>query len=72
MKTPCAMRSAVKLARSGAVASSVVGTERQARLIQMPRRRSMRRLTSATRMLETAMPKVQALTATLIAAGLTP
>src|SRR5271166_1510678 len=38
MHRPCATRSAVKVARSGASASNEVGTARMARLTRMPRR----------------------------------
>ena len=38
MNTPCTMRNAVKVARSGARASNEVGTASSARLTQMPSR----------------------------------
>ena len=72
MNTPCATRRAVKVVRSGAVASSVVGTESRARLTTMPVRRLIRRLKKATTSPATAMPIVLALTARPIAAGMTP
>jgi hypothetical protein len=66
------MRSIVNTARLGAAASSAVGIARIARLIRMPRRRSIRRLKIATQSPAIAMPSVLALTAEPIAAGLTP
>jgi hypothetical protein len=71
MHSPCAMRSAVKLARSGALARSAVGTASSSRLIQTPRTLSIRRANSATAMPATAMPNVLALTAIPIAPGVT-
>ena len=71
MKTPCTMRSSVKVPRSGATASSAVGIASSARLTRMPRRRSIRRLKKATARPDTAMPMVLALTAKPMAAGLT-
>ena len=71
MKMPCTTRRMAKVTRSGATESMTVGMASRARLIQMPRRRSMRPLTRATARLDTAMPRVHALTATPIAAGLT-
>src|SRR5213083_3310018 len=63
MHKPCAMRSAAKLARSGARASSAVGSASTTRLAAIPRRRSIRRLKNATASPATAMPSVLALTA---------
>ena len=41
MHSPCVMRRAVKVVRSGATASSAVGIESTARLTRIPRRRLM-------------------------------
>ena len=71
MKTPCTIRSRVKVPSPGATASSAVGIASRARLTRMPSRRSMRRENSATSRPDTAMPMVLALTAKPMAAGLT-
>ena len=71
MKMPCAMRRAAKMIRFGATDSNRVGTASSARLIQIPRRRSMRPPRSATARLDMAMPRVHAFTAKPMAAGLT-
>ena len=63
------MRSAEKVARSGAWASSSVGTASSASAIDTPRRRSMRAPSSAITNAPAAMPKVLALTARPIAAA---
>ena len=65
------MRSAVNVVRSGATASSAVGTASSASAATMPRRRSMCRLKNATASPAIAMPIVLALTAKPMAAGLT-
>ena len=72
MKTPCAMRSAMKTLASLVKARQSVGTERSARLTQMPFFRSIRSLNQATVSPETAMPMVEALTAKPIVAASTP
>ena len=72
MHSPCAIRRAVKVAMSGAVVSRLVGIAKSARLATMPVRRSIRRLKKATASPASAMPIVLALTARLIAAGITP
>jgi len=72
MHRPCATRKAVKTARSGADASRLVGIARSVRLSRMPVRRLMRGLKKPTTRLAVAMPKVLALTANPIAAGVTP
>lgn len=72
MRSPWAMRSIVKVARSGATASSVVGTASTTRLPRIPARRGMRRSRRATPGPATAIPMMLALTATPIAAGETP
>jgi len=71
MHSPCTMRRAVKVARSGAVARSAVGIDSTARATKIPSRRSMCRLKKATARPATAIPIVAALTAKPIAAGLT-
>jgi len=71
MNTPWAMRRAVNTIRSGATVRSDVGIASRARLIQLPLRRSIRRLTRATRRPAAAMPMVLALTAKPMAARLT-
>src|SRR5687767_4668771 len=71
MKMPCAMRRVAKIARLGATDSKRVGTASRARLIQMPRLRSMRPPRTATARLDTAMPRVHAFTARPMAAWVT-
>ena len=72
MQRPCTTRRMVNVVRSGATASSAVGTDSAARLTRIPSRRSIRRLNKATSSPATAMPIVLALTAKPIAAGVTP
>jgi hypothetical protein len=69
MQSPCVTRRIVNVVRSGATASSAVGTASTQRLIRMPSLRSMLRLKKPTARLATAMPMVLALTAKPIAAG---
>lgn len=72
MNTPWAMRRAGNAVRSGATASSAVGTASSTRLVKIPSRRSSCRLNSATPRPATAMPIVLAFTAKPMAAGVTP
>jgi hypothetical protein len=65
------IRRIVKVVRSGATASSAVGTASTQRLIRIPDRRPICRLKNATESPATAIPIVLAFTAKLIAAGLT-
>ena len=71
MQRPCAIRSIVNTVKSGATASSAVGSDSKARLIRMPNRRSMCWLNTETINPATAIPIVVALTAKPIAAGVT-
>ena len=72
MQRPCATRRPVKTARLGAVANRLVGIASRVRLSRMPVRLSMCGLRKPTTRPATAMPNVLALTARLIAAGVTP
>ena len=73
MHSPCITRRIGEGRRDpGATASKAVGIESSARLATMPSRRSIRWLNSATASPDTAMPKVEALTATPMAEGVTP
>ena len=72
MHSPCTTRSAVKTPRFGATASSAVGSASKVRAMRMPRRRSIWRLNQAIPRPAAAMPIVVALTAKLMAAGVTP
>ncbi len=69
MQSPCTTRSAVKTPRSGATARSEVGIESRPRLRSTPSLRLILRLKKATARPPAAMPKVDALTASPIAAG---
>ena len=72
MHRPCTTRKAVKTARFGADANRLVGMASSARLSRMPVRRPICGLKKPTTRLAAAMPKVLALTAKPIAAGVTP
>ena len=71
MHNPCTTRRIVNVIKSGATANSAVGIESAARLMRMPRRRSIRRLNKDTIRPAPAMPIVLAFTANPMAAGVT-